>query len=137
MPQMSPAAVDAFLRETRIAKLAYLSASGAPTIVPVWFEWDGAAARIFTSRVSPKVRRIDADARVALSVEEPVGVQERWVTIEGAASLDAEGTSELLKRLARRYYAPPKAEQTITEWLADPSAWVTVTVTPSRIRSEG
>ena len=78
-----------------------------------------------------------ADARVALSVEEPVGVQERWVTIEGIASLEEEGTSDLLKRLARRYYKPEKAEQTIGEWLADPSAWVTVVVTPSRIRSEG
>ena len=137
MPQMSATAIEAFLRETRIAKLAYLSASAAPTIVPVWFEWDGSAARVFTSRVSPKVRRIVADARVALSVEEPVGVQERWVTIEGIASLEEEGTSDLLKRLARRYYKPEKAEQTIGEWLADPSAWVTVVVTPSRIRSEG
>ena len=137
MAQMSPAAVDAFLRETRIAKLAYLNASGAPMIVPVWFEWDGTAARLFTSRKSPKARRIARDPRVALSVEEPVGVPERWVTIEGVASLDAEGTSELLKRLARRYYDAAKAEQTITEWLAEPSAWVTVVVTPARIRSEG
>ena len=137
MAEMSPAAIDAFLRETRIAKLAYLNASGAPMVVPVWFEWDGTAARLFTSRKSPKVRRIAADPRVALSVEEPVGVPECWVTIEGTASVSPEGVTELLTRLARRYYEPAKAEETISAWLADPDMWVIVTITPSRIRSEG
>src|SRR3970040_337863 len=100
MPEMTAAEADAFLRETRIAKLATLQENGAPTIIPVWFEWDGEVARVFTSRTSPKVRRIAADARVALSVEEPVGVHERWVTIEGTASISDAGTVQLLTRLA-------------------------------------
>jgi PPOX class probable F420-dependent enzyme len=132
---MTAAESDAFLRETRIAKLAYLHADGAPTVVPVWFEWDGKVARVFTSRTSPKARRIAADPRVALTVEEPVGVHERWVTIEGTAAIGEAGTVELLARLARRYYQSVQAEQAIASWTVKPEMWVTLTITPTRIRS--
>lgn len=135
MPEMTPAEADAFLRETRIAKVAYLHADGSPTAVPVWFEWDGEVARAFTSRTSPKARRIAEDPRVALTVEEPVGVPERWVTIEGTAAISDAGTVELLSRLARRYYQQPQAEQAIHSWTARPEMWVTLTITPTRIRS--
>jgi len=134
---MTTAAADAFLRETRIGKLAYLHADGTPTIVPIWFEWDGAVARIFTSRTSRKARRVAAEPRVALSVEEPVGVQERWVTIEGMCTIADEGTVGLIERLTRRYYEPGKAEETIKAWTAEAGMWVTLTVTPVKLRSEG
>ncbi len=135
MPEMTATEADEFLRETRIAKIAYLHEGGAPTIVPVWFEWDGEVARVFTSRTSPKAHRIAADPRVALTVEEPVGVHERWVTIEGTAAISETGTVELLARLARRYYDPVRAEQAIASWTVKPEMWVTLTITPSRIRS--
>src|SRR5688572_7515800 len=95
MPEMTTAQRDAFLRETRIAKLATLNADGSPTIVPVWFDWDGETATIFTGRTSPKIRRVQRDPRVALSVEEGVGVREAWVTIEGTASIEQSGGYEL------------------------------------------
>ena len=137
MTSMTSADSDTFLRETRIGKLAYLHAGGTPTIVPVWFEWDGAVARIFTSRTSRKARRLAEEPRVALSVEEPVGVQERWVTIEGTCSISDEGTVGLIERLTRRYYEATKAEETIKSWTAQPEMWVTLTITPTKIRSEG
>ena len=135
MASMTPSDRDAFLRETRIAKLAYLQAGGQPTIVPVWFEWDGSVARVFTSRTSPKAKRLAEDPRIALSVEEPVGVHERWVTIEGTVGISTEGTVGLIERLARRYYTPAQADDAIRSWTAHPDAFVTLTVTPTKIRS--
>ena len=137
MAEMTPEAVETFLRETRIAKLAYLQPSGAPTIVPIWFEWDGTVARMFTSRTSRKAKRLAIEPRAALSVEEPLGVDERWVTIEGTCAISDDGTSELIRRLTRRYYEGAKAEATIVSWLAKPEMWVTLTVTPTRVRSSG
>ncbi len=134
MALMTPSEVDSFLRETRIAKLAYLQAPGAPTSVPVWFEWDGTVARVFTSRNSPKVRRITADPRVALSVEEPVGVHERWVTIEGVVTVSEEGVAGLISRLANRYYPPERAAEVVDVW---PAGSVVLTITPERIRNGG
>jgi PPOX class probable F420-dependent enzyme len=132
---MTPEAADAFLRETRIAKLATLKADGSPTIVPVWFEWDGAVARVFTSPDSPKVGRIRRDPRVALSVEEGVGARERWVTIEGTATLAQEGGLALARRLIERYYDDGRIAETWPTWEASPAGWVVITITPSRIRS--
>ncbi len=137
MTSMPPADLDQFLRETRIAKLAYLQESGAPTMIPIWFEWDGEVARMFTSRTSRKAKRIAAEPRVALCVEEAVGVPERWATIEGDCSISDDGTVALIERLTHRYYEPAKAEETLRSWLAKPEMWVTLTIQPNRVRSSG
>jgi len=70
MAQMTPEQRAAFLAEARIAKLVTLYADGSPTAVPVWFEWDGRQARIFTGRTSEKVRRIRAEGVSVLLVEQ-------------------------------------------------------------------
>jgi PPOX class probable F420-dependent enzyme len=135
MSEMTPAERDAFLRETRIAKLATLRADGSPTIVPVWFEWDGDTAAIFTGRQSPKVQRIERDPRVALSVEEGVGAAEAWVTIEGKAELEAEGAFELAARLAVRYYEEPRRSEAVERWRKWTANLVIIRIRPRRIRS--
>jgi PPOX class probable F420-dependent enzyme len=132
---MTPTEADAFLRDTRIAKLATLNADGGPNVVPVWFEWDGAVARVFTSRTSPKLRRIRRDPRVALSVEEPLGVAEAGVTIEGTAAIEDTGGLELARRLIERYYSPERVAETWPSWEAMAEQWVVIAITPSRIRS--
>ncbi|MEX0783236.1 MAG: PPOX class F420-dependent oxidoreductase [Dehalococcoidia bacterium] len=137
MPEMTAAQRDAFLRETRIAKLATLNADGSPTIVPVWFEWDGKTAAIFTSPASPKIRRIERDPRVALSVEEGVGVREAWVTVEGTAAIERSGGYELAERLAQRYYEEPRRSQALADWGRIRDNFVVIRITPTRIRSGG
>ena len=132
---MTPAQYDAFLRETRIAKLATLNPDGSPTIVPVWFEWDSTEARLFTDRASEKVRRISRDPRVALSVEEGVGIPEAWVTIEGIAAVERDGGIELARRLAARYYTPERATRALASWEKMADRWIVVRVSPTRIRS--
>jgi PPOX class probable F420-dependent enzyme len=131
---MTTAQRDAFLQQARIATFISLNPDGSPTAVPVWYEWDGAYARIFTSRTSEKIRRITADPRVALTVAEPVGVKEAWVTIEGTATI-ADGDSGLTRRLAPRYYDADRAAEVIAEWEKLADRWVTITITPRRIRS--
>ena len=135
MAEMTREQRDAFLQETRIAKLATLQADGSPTVVPVWFEWDGTTAAVFTSRTSPKIGRMRADPRVALSVEEPVGVSEAWVTIEGTVAIEERGGIELARRLAERYYAPEKFAAVMPGWEQMADDWVVLRITPRRIRS--
>jgi PPOX class probable F420-dependent enzyme len=135
MAAMAPDECDAFLRETRIAKLATLNADGSPNVVPVWFEWDGQVARVFTSRGSAKVRRIERDPRVALSVEEPLGVPEAWVSIEGTAAVGGEDPWPLIERLIACYYKGPRADAARESWSAMKDEWVVVRITPARVRS--
>ena len=131
---MTPEERDAFLRVPRIAKLAVLNADGSPAIMPVWFEWDGMVARLFTTRGSWKVTRITADPRVALSVEAAFGRPEAWVTIEGIASVHDRGGLELAERLLPKYYGAEQAAKTAVEWRKVPDG-VLVEIKPLRIRA--
>ncbi len=132
---MDDAARDAFLKEARIAKLATLNGDGSPNIVPVWFEWTGEVARIFTSRTSPKVTRIKRDPRVALEVEEGVGIPEAWVSIEGVATIEEEGGIELARVLADRYYTSEKVAEVWPSWEKNAANWVVLVITPRKIRT--
>jgi PPOX class probable F420-dependent enzyme len=135
MPSMSRDEADAFLRETRIAKLATLHEDGAPSVVPVWYEWDGERARVFSSKTAGKTTRIRDDPRVSLTVEEPAGVPEKWVSIEGTAEIRDEGALELATRLANRYYAEPRRGEAIEEWTGIAQHLCVIEITAKRILS--
>jgi PPOX class probable F420-dependent enzyme len=98
---------DVFLREIRIAKLATLTEDGSPTTRPIWYEWTGEQVLMFSARETRKIENIRRDPRVAVTVEEPVGRPEAWVTIEGRAEVEHEGGFELASRLAP-LYTPPR-----------------------------
>jgi PPOX class probable F420-dependent enzyme len=135
MASMSVGQRDAFLQETRIGTLVTLDADGAPVPVPVWYEWDGERVRLFTGRDSHKVARIRNDARVSLSVAEPVGVPEAWVSVEGTATVEQDGGFALAERLARRYYTADKAVAVLPRWERMADQWVVIEIEPRRIRS--
>lgn len=135
MAAMTAAQRDAFLAGARIGVLATLGSDGAPLAIPIWYEWDGELARMFTDINSPKVARLRRDGRVCLTVAEPTGVPEAWVAIEGTATIQ-EGTGfALAQRLAPRYYPPAQAEQTLIAWERGAEHWATIVLTPRRIRS--
>jgi PPOX class probable F420-dependent enzyme len=135
MAEMTEQQRNEFLSGARIATLVTLQADGWPTGVAIWFEWDGERARAFTSRGSPKVRRIRADPRACLVVAEPTGVPEAWVTIEGTARILEAGGMDLARRLAPRYYPTEQARQAVSRWEAIADRWVVVEIEPRRIRS--
>ncbi|MFN8540034.1 MAG: pyridoxamine 5'-phosphate oxidase family protein, partial [Thermomicrobiales bacterium] len=132
MAAMTAAQRDAFLAEARIGVLATLGTDGAPLAIPIWYEWDGELARMFTDIASPKVARLRRDGRVCLTVAEPTGVPEAWVALEGIATIE-EGTGfALAQRLAPRYYPPAQAEQTLITWERGAEHWATIVLTPRR-----
>lgn len=132
---MSKSQREAFLSGARIATLVSLNPDGSPTGVPVWFEWDGKTATVFTSGTSPKLDRIRQDSRVCLTIAEPAGVREAWVTIEGTAGIEKSGGIELARRLAPRYYTPERVAESMPGWEKMADRWVVIRVTPTRIRS--
>lgn len=135
MTTMSAGQLNAFMRAPRIATLVTLSREGSPMAVPVWYEWDGERARVFTSRNSSKIARIRRDPRVCLSIAEPAGVPEAWVTIEGEATVEEHGGYDLAQRLAPRYYEPEKAARVLREWAEMAEQWVVLSIAPRRLRS--
>ena len=134
MPSMTKEQRDAFLREARIATLVTLNEDGSPNALPLWYDWDGQRLRMFSMSGTGKLRRLARDPRACVSVADPVGVLEAWVTVEGSVEMKQEGGRELALRLAERYYAPERAERTIRSW-SRLEGWVLLELTPTRIRS--
>lgn len=137
MANLSDAEREAFLARPRLGMLSTLSADGAPVTVPVWFEWDGVAARVFTGAVTGKARRIQRDARASLLVPNNVGEPESWVAFEGDVAIVNDGAIELAERLAHRYWdmndAAHRAE--LESWRKAAPHLRVLELTPRRIRT--
>jgi len=137
MAGMSKDAQQAFLSETQIGVLSMISESGAPVAIPLWFEWDGERARMFTAVTSPKVRRLEGDPRVSLLVARPVGEKEEWVAIDGTVEIHEGDAFELAERLAHRYWNMDDAghKATVELWQKAAAALRRLELVPTRVRS--
>lgn len=86
----------------------FLSVAGAPQPPqprPVWFEaTTEGTIQLFTERDALKVRRLSQDPRASLVVAAPVGERERWISVAGRTTMEADGAHELSSRLAARYW---------------------------------
>jgi hypothetical protein len=51
------------------ARLAYTGRDGAPRVIPIAFHWDGARFVVCTPPIAAKVRALEADPRVALTID--------------------------------------------------------------------
>ncbi len=130
---------DAFLAETRIGILSTAGEDGWPISVPVWFEWDGSHARVFTNAGSSKVGRLERDPRVSLLIVNNVGEPEYWVAIDGQVEIREDGATELAKRLADRYWdmANEEHRNVVATWVAESATLRLLEITPTRIRTYG
>jgi PPOX class probable F420-dependent enzyme len=137
---MSKAECDAFLKETRIGTLCTLNEDGSPNALPIWYDWDGEKIRMFSNHDTGKIRRLEKDSRACLSVADPVGSKESWVTVEGTVELLEEGGKELALSRAKLYYDPgvypdtERSSKNIAHW-EQSDDFVLVVLTPTRIRS--
>ena len=85
-----------------------LNPDGSPNALPLWYEWDGTRIRMFSAENTGKVRRLRKDPRACLSVHDPVGAAEAWVTVEGTVAITSDGGQALALKLAQVYYEGEK-----------------------------
>lgn len=119
------------------AQLACLTDSGAPHVVPLWFEFDGDHVWLAASPGSSWARYVADGAPVSLTIEEPwpnlrrVFIQghARPVDDDDPAATVNGGVLGLRRRLAQRYLGPAAA----TDDVAASEGWSLVAVTPDRI----
>lgn len=92
----------------RIGRLATVSGSGDPHVVPIWYEVDGARLLVHTQAESHKARNIVATGKYAMTVDVDT-MPYKGVTVTGparVASNDEIDSIALVKRLAVAYVGP-------------------------------
>jgi PPOX class probable F420-dependent enzyme len=99
----------ALLESAALVHLATINPDGAPQVSCVWAGLDG--EEILTAHMMrrQKVKNVERDPRVTLSIEAP-GINERglreYLVVHGTATVHEGGAADLLQQLAHVYLGP-------------------------------
>jgi PPOX class probable F420-dependent enzyme len=108
MTVLTPATCDV-LTAGRLAHLVTINADGSPHVSIVWVGLDGDEIVSGHLGVRQKLRNVERDPRVVLSLEtghrNPIGLDE-YLVVSGTARVTRGGAPELLQRLAHVYLGP-------------------------------
>lgn len=135
MAVLTPSA-RAVIESDHLAHLVTLNPDGTPHVTIAWVALDGDEIVIASLRRFRKLRNIERDPRVSVSIEGlglfPIGLRE-YLVVYGTARIDEGGAAKLLRRLARVYIGP---ESTFPPDEDPPPGWIT-RITPERLGGAG
>lgn len=128
--------VRAVIESGRLAHLVTIDPDGGPQVSIVWVGLDGDEIVLGHLGTGRKLRNIERDPRVALSMEtgrlNPMGLEE-YLVVRGRARITAGGAPELLQRLAHVYLGPDVRFPPMD----DPPPGHVVRITPERLGGVG
>jgi PPOX class probable F420-dependent enzyme len=102
-----PEDLIALLQQPSPCFVATLMPDGSPQMTQTWVDTDGDHILINTVQGFQKVRNVERDPRVAVSVSDPSNPS-RYYAIRGrVVNLTTEGGAEHIELLARRYLGGP------------------------------
>ncbi|MBI4943639.1 MAG: PPOX class F420-dependent oxidoreductase [Actinobacteria bacterium] len=97
----------ALLRGASPCNLATTMPDGSPQLTQVWVDTDGTHVVVNTVEGFQKVRNMQRDPRVALTVADPANPS-RYFAVRGrVVSVSPDGGAEHIEALARRYLGGP------------------------------
>jgi len=104
-----PDSARAILEGPNLAHVVTINPDGAPQVSCVWVGLDGDEVVFASLGPWRKLRNLERDERIAVSVESPSlnpsGMRE-YLVIQGTARVDTGGAAELLQQLAEIYIGP-------------------------------
>lgn len=122
------------LRDETILHLSYTGTDGAPRVIPIGYVWDGGHFRMWTVPTSAKVRALQADPRVAITIDVP-GPPPRVLLVRGRATLTpVDGVPQGYLEASHRTMPPQAWEDFDTQVRALYERMTAITVTPDWAR---
>src|SRR5688572_20084806 len=104
-----PESARPILEGPNLAHLVTIDPDGAPQVSCVWVGLDGDEVVFASLGPWRKLRNLQRDPRVALSVESPeknhLGMRE-YLVLQGTARVETGGAPEMLQELAHAYLGP-------------------------------
>jgi PPOX class probable F420-dependent enzyme len=124
------------LESDRLAHLVTLNPDGSPQVSCVWVGLEGDEIVSGHLGTRQKVRNVERDPRVALSIEakgtNELGLQE-YLVVHGRGRIQEGGAPELLQRLARTYIGP----DALFPPMPDPPPGLVMRITVERLGGVG
>ena len=122
------------LRDEPIMHLSYTAPDGAPRVIPIGYLWDGARFLMWTIPGAPKVDALEADGRVAITIDVP-GPPPRVLLVRGRAALETvDGVPDGYLEASRRGIPHEAWEDFETQVRAMYKQMVAITITPDWAR---
>ena len=102
-----PEGLIALLRQPSLCFLTTLMPDGSPQMTQTWADTDGEHVIINTVQGFQKVRNVERDPRVAVSVADPSRPSSYFAVRGRVVSVTTEGGAEHIEALAQRYLGGP------------------------------
>ena len=121
---MTAAEVEEFLEEPHVAVLSVSRRERGPIAVPMWYEYREGQVWMITFTGSVHGRAMQQTGRATITIHsEAYGdtqTVERYVIAEGPIAFTDDDIEPLVRRIRRRYYTGPHADEWVNRPL-DPS----------------
>ena len=125
-----PVAARLLERQT-IMRLSYCWLDGSPRVVPHWFLWNGYEVVLATPADSPKVRALQHNPAVALTID-TVEFPPQVLMLRGSARLEiVNGPPPEFAETSRRYFGVDQGEAWVQQAGALTGAWARIVITPT------
>jgi hypothetical protein len=122
------------LRDEPILHLSYTARDGGPRVIPIAYLWEGGSFRMWTVPGSAKVGALQADPRVAITID-LLGPPPRVLLIRGQALLTSvDGVPEGYLAASHRTMPPEAWDSFDTQVRALHEQMIAVTITPEWAR---
>ncbi len=93
------------LASDALAHVATIGPGGAPQVSPVWFGWDGTHLRIGQMPNGQKLKNLQRDGRVALSIVDPANPY-RYLEVRGrVVAIEEDPDYTFFNRMSEKYLA--------------------------------
>lgn len=98
------------LQSATVARLAYVWRDGTPRVIPIWFHWNGQEIVLGTPPTSPKVKVLQQNPKVALSIDEQIWPY-KVLLVRGTAQTEiVDGVVPEYAASANRYFGEEQGQ---------------------------
>lgn len=116
------------LGSQELARLAYSWLDGSARVVPIWFHWTGQALTFGSPPRAPKLRALEREPRVAVTIDSSARPPYHALLIRGEATVEMlESISEEYAASARRYFGEEQGNAWVEQLSGQPMARISVT----------
>ncbi|MGZ4426465.1 MAG: pyridoxamine 5'-phosphate oxidase family protein [Nocardioidaceae bacterium] len=118
------------LESRQLARLAYTWLDGTPRVVPIWFHWTGRAITFGTPPKAPKLRALERNPRVAVTIDDSSSWPYRALLVRGNARVEMlDDVAEEYAASAHRYFGDEQGDAWLAPLRGQPMGRISVTPT--------